>query len=295
MSLLCEEKFGNLTAQSNATFIHFGKKNKANSPTFFRENKNLITLLFAQQCKKEMCIINDQENQLPGFQFLSSKMAKWPKRRSLIIMLICLDQKKSLVLLDFLMCGAFLYVVLPFHPKHPLYPKLWPRVRLFISFFSPLFFLPEPTQPVFPSQSQALAHYKGTKHAKKLKALDAPKSKLKGAAMAKDAAIHESAKGLSSAAATTTPLPPPLLPNGTDRKGLCASSLWVRYSQEPTNTPSCVSSHHVPSLRTRIIHSADRISWLLARVARRSDIESLALQEVSHPASQPVNTNTDSL
>lgn len=32
----------------------------------------------------------------------------------------------------------------------------------------------------FNSQSQALAHYKGTKHAKKLKALDSPKSKTKG-------------------------------------------------------------------------------------------------------------------
>lgn len=71
----------------------------------------------------------------------------------------------------------------------------------------------------FNSQSQALAHYKGTKHAKKLKALDAPKSKLKGAAVAKDAAIQESAKGLSSAPTTAPPPPPPpLLPNGTDRK-----------------------------------------------------------------------------
>lgn len=73
------------------------------------------------------------------------------------------------------------------------------------------------------SQSQASAHYKGTKHAKKLKALDAPKSKLKGAAVAKDAASHESAKRLSPA--PTAPPPLPLLPNGNDRKGLCASTL----------------------------------------------------------------------
>ncbi|XP_057689393.1 zinc finger protein 385D isoform X2 [Corythoichthys intestinalis] len=38
----------------------------------------------------------------------------------------------------------------------------------------------------FNSQNQALAHYKGTKHAKKLKALDAPKGKMKGTPLAKD-------------------------------------------------------------------------------------------------------------
>lgn len=70
-----------------------------------------------------------------------------------------------------------------------------------------------------------MAHYKGTKHAKKLKALDAPKSKLKGAAVAKDAAVLESAKGLSAATNAPPPPPPPPLPNGTDGKGLCASSL----------------------------------------------------------------------
>ncbi|KAJ3597880.1 hypothetical protein NHX12_001396 [Muraenolepis orangiensis] len=43
-------------------------------------------------------------------------------------------------------------------------------------------------------QSQALAHYKGTKHAKKLKAHGAPKSRLKGSALAK----QETAKGINS-------------------------------------------------------------------------------------------------
>uniref|UniRef100_A0A3P8U934 Zinc finger protein 385D n=1 Tax=Amphiprion percula TaxID=161767 RepID=A0A3P8U934_AMPPE len=43
----------------------------------------------------------------------------------------------------------------------------------------------------FNSQSQALAHYKGTKHAKKLKALDTPKSKLKGSAVAKETTNQE--------------------------------------------------------------------------------------------------------
>uniref|UniRef100_A0A8C6SV68 Zinc finger protein 385D n=1 Tax=Neogobius melanostomus TaxID=47308 RepID=A0A8C6SV68_9GOBI len=46
----------------------------------------------------------------------------------------------------------------------------------------------------FNSQSQALAHYKGTKHAKKLKALDSPKTKLKGSApVAKETANQEPA------------------------------------------------------------------------------------------------------
>ncbi|KAM9851759.1 zinc finger protein 385D [Aulostomus maculatus] len=50
----------------------------------------------------------------------------------------------------------------------------------------------------FNSQSQALAHYKGTKHAKRLKALDAPKSKLKGSAVTKETANQEIAKGINT-------------------------------------------------------------------------------------------------
>lgn len=64
---------------------------------------------------------------------------------------------------------------------------------------------------LFSSQSQALAHYKGTKHAKKLKALDAPKTKLKASVVTKETANQEIAKGIN-----TSPVP-----NGTDRKGLC--------------------------------------------------------------------------
>ncbi|XP_030014459.1 zinc finger protein 385D [Sphaeramia orbicularis] len=60
----------------------------------------------------------------------------------------------------------------------------------------------------FNSQSQALAHYKGTKHAKKLKALDAPKSKLKGSAVAKETTNQEIAKGINTLQ----------VPNSTDRK-----------------------------------------------------------------------------
>lgn len=44
-------------------------------------------------------------------------------------------------------------------------------------------------------QSQALAHLKGTKHAKKLKALDAPKTKPKGPGVTKDSANPEITKG----------------------------------------------------------------------------------------------------
>uniref|UniRef100_H3D273 Zinc finger protein 385D n=1 Tax=Tetraodon nigroviridis TaxID=99883 RepID=H3D273_TETNG len=47
----------------------------------------------------------------------------------------------------------------------------------------------------FNSQSQALAHLKGTKHAKKLKALDAPKTKPKGPGVTKDSAHPEITKG----------------------------------------------------------------------------------------------------
>lgn len=68
---------------------------------------------------------------------------------------------------------------------------------------------------LFRSQSQALAHYKGTKHAKKLKALDTPKSKLKGSVVTKDTASQETSKGM----AATAPVP-----NGGDRKGLCRST-----------------------------------------------------------------------
>uniref|UniRef100_A0A3Q2P5J5 Zinc finger protein 385D n=1 Tax=Fundulus heteroclitus TaxID=8078 RepID=A0A3Q2P5J5_FUNHE len=60
----------------------------------------------------------------------------------------------------------------------------------------------------FNSQSQALAHYKGTKHAKKLKALETPKSKLKGSAVTKETANPETAKGINTLQ----------VPNCTDRK-----------------------------------------------------------------------------
>ncbi|XP_070768002.1 zinc finger protein 385D isoform X2 [Enoplosus armatus] len=96
----------------------------------------------------------------------------------------------------------------------------------------------------FNSQSQALAHYKGTKHAKKLKALDAPKSKLKGSVVTKETANQEIAKGINSLQ----------VPNGTDRKGLSNGSLMTPLAQPlaplttlTTPTPTPVASPIVPS------------------------------------------------
>ncbi|XP_053743836.1 zinc finger protein 385D [Synchiropus splendidus] len=65
----------------------------------------------------------------------------------------------------------------------------------------------------FNSQSQALAHYKGTKHAKKLKALDAPKTKLKGSAVTKETGGLDGTTQIlddRKDVATAPPLSPPL-------------------------------------------------------------------------------------
>ncbi|KAG9345192.1 hypothetical protein JZ751_009735 [Albula glossodonta] len=59
----------------------------------------------------------------------------------------------------------------------------------------------------FNSQSQASAHYKGTKHAKKLKALEAPKSKQKPAAVAKETTNKDTPKNNYT----------PRIPTSTDR------------------------------------------------------------------------------
>uniref|UniRef100_A0AAX7V115 C2H2-type domain-containing protein n=1 Tax=Astatotilapia calliptera TaxID=8154 RepID=A0AAX7V115_ASTCA len=102
----------------------------------------------------------------------------------------------------------------------------------------------------FNSQSQALAHYKGTKHAKKLKALDAPKSKLKGSVVTKETANQEMAKGINTSQ----------VPNNTERKdGLpgtapLALSPVLRTAQPlaslatpTTPSPAPVASLTVPS------------------------------------------------
>ncbi|KAM4601516.1 zinc finger protein 385D isoform 2-T2 [Polymixia lowei] len=56
--------------------------------------------------------------------------------------------------------------------------------------------------------SQASAHYKGTKHAKKLKALDSPKSKLKCSTVTKETGSQEIATGINTSQ----------IDDGTDRK-----------------------------------------------------------------------------
>ncbi|KAL3980225.1 NLR family CARD domain-containing protein 3 [Sarotherodon galilaeus] len=102
----------------------------------------------------------------------------------------------------------------------------------------------------FNSQSQALAHYKGTKHAKKLKALDAPKSKLKGSVVTKETANQEMAKGINTSQ----------VPNNIERKdGLPGTAPLVlspvlRTAQPlaslatpTTPTPAPVASLTVPS------------------------------------------------
>lgn len=65
------------------------------------------------------------------------------------------------------------------------------------------------TRVLLPLQSQALAHYKGTKHAKKLKAHGTPKTKLKGSAVTKETGKQENSKGINASQ----------IPNDADRKG----------------------------------------------------------------------------
>ncbi|CDQ58024.1 unnamed protein product [Oncorhynchus mykiss] len=61
----------------------------------------------------------------------------------------------------------------------------------------------------FNSQSQAVAHYKGTKHAKKLKSLEATKCKLKGTVVTKETTNQEVPKSIN----------PPAMCYSTGRKG----------------------------------------------------------------------------
>ncbi|XP_021179835.2 zinc finger protein 385D isoform X2 [Fundulus heteroclitus] len=93
----------------------------------------------------------------------------------------------------------------------------------------------------FNSQSQALAHYKGTKHAKKLKALETPKSKLKGSAVTKETANPETAKGINTLQ----------VPNCTDRKdgtSGTATPFLIR-SANPMVTPAVSPPEPLCSLK----------------------------------------------
>ncbi|XP_041844721.1 zinc finger protein 385D isoform X2 [Melanotaenia boesemani] len=95
----------------------------------------------------------------------------------------------------------------------------------------------------FNSQSQALAHYKGTKHAKKLKALETPKSKLKGSVVTKETASQEIAKSTNTSQ----------VPNGTDRKdGLSgAAASPVIGPAPPSATAFAPSPAPVASLKVQ--------------------------------------------
>ncbi|RVE63191.1 hypothetical protein OJAV_G00165310 [Oryzias javanicus] len=85
----------------------------------------------------------------------------------------------------------------------------------------------------FNSQSQALAHYKGTKHAKRLKALETPKSKLKGSAITKETTSQEISKGISTSQ----------IPNGVHKKdGGCARPPSPAERPAPPPSPSAASS-----------------------------------------------------
>lgn len=89
----------------------------------------------------------------------------------------------------------------------------------------------------FNSQSQALAHYKGTKHAKKLKALDVPKSKLKGLASPKETRNQEVSRIINSAAIT----------NGTENKGCSLGAAPLPLSPVLTMAPPLVAAAVTPT------------------------------------------------
>ncbi|XP_013871847.1 zinc finger protein 385D isoform X2 [Austrofundulus limnaeus] len=84
----------------------------------------------------------------------------------------------------------------------------------------------------FNSQNQASAHYKGTKHAKKLKSLETPKSKLKGSTGAKETANQETAKGVNTSH----------IPNGTNGKAPPSVIRFVKPSAAPSPGPGPVCS-----------------------------------------------------
>ncbi|XP_028837557.1 zinc finger protein 385D isoform X2 [Denticeps clupeoides] len=108
------------------------------------------------------------------------------------------------------------------------------------------------------SMSQALAHYKGTKHAKKLKALDAPKCKEKGFVNAREVTSKDISKNLIPPAiphsaerkepSSGVPLPPtspsaamPLLPVSCQNKGPETTSALQGEDGPPLLTPPAAS------------------------------------------------------
>ncbi|XP_051921999.1 zinc finger protein 385D isoform X3 [Hippocampus zosterae] len=90
-----------------------------------------------------------------------------------------------------------------------------------------------PAVNIFPgfNTNQALAHYKGTKHARKLKARDTPKSKLKGTPLAKEPRTDRKD-------AVPTTVPPPL--SSTLRLAIPSESTVTR--ETPTDDAGNLSS-----------------------------------------------------
>uniref|UniRef100_H2TII0 Zinc finger protein 385D n=1 Tax=Takifugu rubripes TaxID=31033 RepID=H2TII0_TAKRU len=102
----------------------------------------------------------------------------------------------------------------------------------------------------FNSQSQALAHLKGTKHAKKLKALDAPKSKLKGSGVTEDSTNLEITKSISSSQLTDSP-------EGADSSGSAPFILSLLPKEVQPSASSMTSSTPAP-LASPLTTSAPR-------------------------------------
>ncbi|XP_078108326.1 zinc finger protein 385D isoform X2 [Sander vitreus] len=142
----------------------------------------------------------------------------------------------------------------------------------------------------FNSQSQALAHYKGTKHAKKLKALDAPKSKLKGSVVTKETTNQEIAKGINTLQ----------VPNATDRKdgvpgavplplspGLRLALPLASLTTLTTPTPAPAASAIVPS------PTAATASETTSAAGRDSALDSPSEPDVEPEAEPEAETNAE--
>ncbi|XP_038151322.1 zinc finger protein 385D [Cyprinodon tularosa] len=137
----------------------------------------------------------------------------------------------------------------------------------------------------FNSQSQAVAHYKGTKHAKKLKSLETPKSKLKGSAVTKETASQETAKGINTLQ----------VPNGTDRKditsGFVVSSLIKQ--ADPVVAPAVSTPEPLCSLKTPGDTVASETTLASHGEEKLSKTNSPSETDVDHEAEAEMETDTE--
>ncbi|XP_029306497.1 zinc finger protein 385D isoform X2 [Cottoperca gobio] len=132
----------------------------------------------------------------------------------------------------------------------------------------------------FNSQNQALAHYKGTKHAKKLKALDAPKSKLKGSVVTK-----ETTKGINTSQ----------VPNGTDRKDgvLGAMPLPLSLVLRPALPLASLTTLTMPTSASPIVPSNTTAPETTSAAAGDSTLNSPSEQELAPDAEPKVGTDAE--